>query len=85
MTREMKLHLCKGCRDDFYNTPGNSFNGECFMLANAEPMERTKVGWWQPPPYKWSPQITLNCHRSPGNFAWINRDDVRIRTEEAEL
>jgi len=78
MNKSDKLKLCRGCRDNFYNQPGNSPDGECWMLKTAVPVERTMVGTWQPPPYKWAPQTTLSCHHPEGAH-WINRDDVRIR------
>lgn len=79
MSKDEKRLLCAGCRDDYYNQPGNTAKGECYSLEKAEPVERTRVGWWQNAPYTWRPQTTLSCHHAPGQFAWINRDDVRIK------
>lgn len=80
MTKDEKKHLCRGCRDDFYNHQGSNIalGGECWMLEKAKPVERTMVGVWQNPPYSWRPQTTLSCHHPEGSV-WINRDDVRIR------
>lgn len=77
-----KKTLCRGCRDDFYNQPGNSTSGECWMLAKAKVVERTMVGVWQNPPYSWMPAKTLNCH-SPDGSVWIDRQDVRLRENGA--
>ena len=77
MNNDDKLKLCKGCCDDYYNRPGNSTDGVCWMLANAKPVQRTMVGVWQNPPYKWQPQATLSCHRPDGSV-WIESDDCRI-------
>lgn len=74
---EKKL-LCKGCRDDFYNQPGHSTTGECWLLSKAETVERTQVGTWQEPPYTWCPQTTLSCHHPEGRH-WIKADDCRIK------
>lgn len=78
MSKDTKKRLCQGCRDNFYNQPGNSTTGECWMLADSKPVERTKVGVWQNPPYKWEPQTTLSCHHPEGSV-WIKQDDVRIK------
>lgn len=40
-------------------------------------VERTQVGTWQNPPYRWQPQATLSCHRPEGRH-WIERSDVRL-------
>lgn len=78
MSNDEKKSLCKGCRDDFYNQPGNAPGGCCYSLSTAQVVERTRVGWWQNPPYTWSPQKTLSCHHAPGQFAWIKENDPRI-------
>lgn len=83
MDNSEKKLLCRGCRDDFYNQPGNTPRGECFSLEKAKVVERTQVGWWQNPPYIWKPQKTLNCHHAPGQIAWIDANDVRIRKPES--
>jgi len=77
MTIEEKKKLCRGCRDNYYNHSGNSTSGQCWMLESAQPVERTKVGTWQNPPYQWHPQTTLSCHHPEGEH-WIKIDDVRI-------
>ena len=75
--QEKKTQLCPGCRDNFYNHPGNSPGGECWALAKSKVVERTQVGTWQNPPYRWQPQATLSCHRPEGRH-WIERSDVRL-------
>jgi len=77
MSNEDKKRLCSGCRDDYYNQPGNSPNGECWALATAKIVERTSVGYFQNPPYEWIPQKTLSCHSPPGK-TWIAADDCRL-------
>ncbi len=83
MTDAEKLKLCRGCRDNFYNTSGANIalGGHCWSLKTAKPLERTMIGIWQNPPYTWRPQQTLSCHR-PEDMAWINRDDVRLRENQ---
>lgn len=77
MTNEEKKKLCRGCRDDYYNRPGNSNTGECWSLTSAQLVQLTKVGVWQTPPYKWAPQQTLSCHRPQGEV-WLRQDDARM-------
>ena len=74
MTEKSKS-MCVGCRDDYYNH--NQPDGWlCF--ATAKVVERTRVGTWQNPPYRWTPQETLSCH-SPEGSVWIKDDDPRIK------
>ena len=70
--------MCQGCRDNYYNQPGNSTSGECWMYASAVIVERTSVGTWEPPPYKWRPQKVLLCHHQDG-LHWIKKNDPRIK------
>lgn len=78
MSNDVKQRLCAGCRNNFYNLPGNSPTGECWSLSSATVVERTRVGTWQTTPYTWQPQTTLSCHRPEGSV-WIKEDDVRIK------
>lgn len=78
MTKDEKKKRCRGCHNDYYNQPGNSGTGECWMLDSAKPVRRTRVGTWQNPPYHWAPQATLDCHRPNGSH-WIDKDDQRIQ------
>lgn len=76
-----KKNLCRGCHNDFYNQPGNSTTGECWHLQSATVVERTKIGVWQNPPYRWQPRQTLSCHMPDGE-RWIGPDDCRIAKED---
>jgi hypothetical protein len=67
--------MCRGCRDDFYNQAEK--NG-CWCFEKATVVMKTKVGYWQSPPYRWEPEKTLSCHR-PEGCAWIDANDVRIQ------
>jgi hypothetical protein len=71
-------NMCRGCRDDYYNQAERS---GCWCFEKAEVVTRTKVGYWQPPPYRWEPQVTLSCHR-PEGYAWIEQNDVRIQKDQ---
>lgn len=73
-----KQQYCGGCRNDYYNRPGNSDTGDCWSLETAKVVNRTRVGWWEKPPYKWKPVKTLDCYHTPGVYAWLPREDVRI-------
>lgn len=77
MDKKAKKAMCVGCSNNFYNHAGNSTTGECWSLEKATVVERTKVGVWQNPPYRWSPHKTLDCH-TPDGERWICRDDVRL-------
>lgn len=35
---------CAGCRDDFYNRPGNSQNAQCWLLGSARLVWRWSIG-----------------------------------------
>jgi hypothetical protein len=83
MNKQEKLKLCQGCRDDYYNRPGNSTRGECWCLSGAKPVERMRVGIWQNPPYRWSPETTLSCHHPEGSV-WIEKNDCRVTIEPLE-
>jgi hypothetical protein len=74
LQEDKKLELCKGCRDDFYNNNGK----KCWSLTGATLVQRTRVGTWQNPPYKWEPEETLGCHHPEGQH-WITENDPRIR------
>ena len=75
--------MCSGCDNDYYNRPGNSHTSECWCFQNAKVVERTPVGWWQNPPYKWAPIKTLNCKTQTGTTAFLSIDDVRFEPESA--
>lgn len=69
---------CEGCKNNYYNKPGNSTAGECWMLKSATVVERVRVGIWQEPPYADKPQKTLSCHRPDNGTTWLTRDDCRV-------
>lgn len=68
---QAKLPLCAGCRNDFYNQPGNSTAGHCWSLTNALVVVRYRIGWWNQPtnPGAFTKVVTLGCHHAPGKYA----------------
>jgi hypothetical protein len=66
--------LCRGCRDDYYNSHGP---GGCWLFDDARLVECSQVGTWDEPPYKWAPESVLSCHRPPGRH-WLEYDDCRF-------
>lgn len=75
MSTEKSKEMCKGCRDDYYNQPGNSATGECWMYQQAEVVTRYRIGWWVRPdtPGAFTKVQTLNCHSEPGQFGFYEQ------------
>ena len=69
--------LCNGCRDDFYNDHNPYGVKTCWHFEKAVIVTKMRVGTWQNPPYKWSPQECLSCY-SPEGASMIERDDPRV-------
>ena len=67
--------LCQGCRNDFYN---HNREGGCWSFEKAKVVQRTRVGYFQEPPYTWNPVTTLSCYHEPG-IALISKDDCRLK------
>lgn len=64
---------CSGCRDDFYNTPGNAMDGkQCWNLNDAAVVTRYRLHWWTEPtvPGAYVEVTTNSCHYEPGQFAF---------------
>ena len=72
MERDGKKRLCVGCRDDFYNEPGNSTTGECWLLKKAKEVIRYRIGWWTAPtqPGAFARVRVLSCYNQPGRFGY---------------
>ena len=64
--RIKKKKTCEGCREDFYNQPGNSTTGECWRLEAAKLESRKLVGLNDRPPWTHKPRQTFRCYRPPG-------------------
>jgi len=78
MTEKNKA-LCRTCRDDFYNQN----RGGCWSYKSARVVERTQVGVWEEPPYKWNPRATLTCH-CPQGRVWLSENDPRVNITVVE-
>lgn len=63
---------CSGCRDDFYNHPGQHGSKECWHLNGARVVRRWRLGWWTSPvtPGAFVEVKTYDCHHEPGQFAF---------------
>lgn len=70
MTKSKKM--CSGCYDNFYNLNDQG----CWSYDQAKIVERTFVGTWQEPPYKWEPIECLSCWHAIGK-AMIKSNDPR--------
>mgnify|MGYP001576579523 CR=1 FL=1 len=64
--------LCEGCRNDFYNQPGNAPGGECWLFQKAKVATRWRLPWWTAPTESgaFTKVRTLDCHTEPGRFAF---------------
>jgi len=83
-----RKEYCRGCRDDYYNQPGNSFNGtECWSLKSATVGTRYRIDWWTRPtvPGAFTKVTTNSCHYAPGRYALKDKLPVfavDVRAEE---
>lgn len=70
-----KKQYCRGCRDDYYNQPGNSTSGECWALKTARVVTRYRIGWWTRPtePGAFTEVQTLDCHYATGRYAHYDK------------
>lgn len=69
MTKQEKLELCRGCRNDFYNGEGAK---ECWSLKSAKPVVRWRQPWWTEGgvPGAFVQVQTLDCHHETGRYAF---------------
>jgi len=65
MTEDEKLKHCAGCHDNFYNQPGNSTTGRCWMLPKAKLVLKKEVHFDQVPPWNQKAEKFLDCFRRP--------------------
>jgi hypothetical protein len=79
-----KVHLCEGCRNNFYNQAGNSTTGRCWSMENAKVVTRYRLGWWTQPtqPGAYAKVTTLSCHHAPGQYALHEELPDFITSEE---
>lgn len=66
MSKQDKLKMCSGCRDNFYNGNNNLGVKECWKLSSAKPVMKKMVLISQVPPWKQAPIKVLNCYHQQG-------------------
>lgn len=76
MTKQDKRKLCAGCRNDFYNQPGNAAGGECWSLKGARVVLKRRVGLDEVPPWTRPPERVLSC-RSERGYVFVGKDQAR--------
>lgn len=61
---------CVGCRDNYYNQPGNSTTGQCWYLSGAKLVTRFKIYRDTPSNQKrgYIKVQVPDCYRAPGWF-----------------
>jgi hypothetical protein len=75
MTEQQKLNHCAGCHDDFYNQPGNSPKGRCWLLPGMKLIKRKEVSIDQRPPWNQKPQLLPCCYHRP-RFVYVKPDQT---------
>ena len=66
LTKEQKLVLCRGCRDNFYNGFNDIGVKECWHLKSAKLVKKKKVPLDQRPPWKQEAIEVLSCRNEAG-------------------
>ena len=65
LSRDAKLVMCRGCREDFYNDHNPYGIKECWNLKKATVEIKKEVHVDQVPPWKNKPRKFLSCFRRP--------------------
>lgn len=75
MTKQEKLKMCVGCKDNFYN--GNNDLGvkECWGLASARKVLKRRVGMWERPPWTSEPELILSCRKEKG-YVFVGKNQT---------
>lgn len=73
MTTAEKLKHCAGCHDDYYNHPGHSSEGRCWMLSQMRLEWRKEVSIDQRPPWTQAARRLPNCYHRP-RFVYVKPD-----------
>lgn len=76
MSKQAKLNMCIGCRQNFYN--GNNPIGikECWSLATAKVVKKKKVGIWERPPWRQEPIEILSCRTEQG-YVFVDAKQIQ--------
>ncbi len=64
---------CSGCRQNFYNDNNPYGIKECWLLKDAEVIERKRVGYDDRPPWKAEPEDLPSCYSQRG-FVFVDPD-----------
>lgn len=61
---------CVGCTDDYYNGKNSQGIQRCWLLENARPVTRYRLGWWTPPTAQGNfTKVEVNhCWHAPGQY-----------------
>jgi hypothetical protein len=75
MTKQEKLKMCVGCKDNFYN--GNNDLGikECWSLSSAKKVLKRRVGIWERPPWTNEPESILSCKTEKG-YVFVGKNQT---------
>lgn len=63
------IEQCRGCRNDFYNVPGNALSGDrCWSAKDGKIVTRYRIGIHTQPDQKGAfTKVTVpNCYRGQG-------------------
>ena len=66
MTKEEKLKMCIGCRNDFYNGKNPLDVEECWSLDKARVEMKKEVSVNHVPPWNQEPRPFLHCYHKDG-------------------
>lgn len=76
MTKSEKLKHCRGCRDDYYNIPGNTFSGDCcWSLETMKLIWRKAVPIDLRPPWNMKAELKPSCYHRSG-VIYVGKDVV---------
>jgi len=76
MTLQEKRKHCTGCRDNYYNTPGNSTDpAGCWGLKSARLILRKRVSMDQRPPWTQKAVKVLSCRRERG-YVFVGKNQT---------
>jgi hypothetical protein len=67
---------CAGCRNDYYNRPGNSATGKCWSLGSAKMVDRYRIHINQQPPYTKDQIVTVpDCYKEQ-NYVHVSKESI---------
>ena len=84
MTKQAKLALCRGCRNDDYNGRNSQGIKECFSLEGAKPVRSAFVSTSSVPPWHEPVELTLDCHQRE-RYVRISKGHPNLAKERRAL